>query len=84
MTIITLIGIIAPILSIVSFLPQVIRCWQTKRTKDISFPAYLMFEIGALLWTTYGFLKGDLSLIVTNSFLAFFVFLILLMKLKFG
>lgn len=84
MNLVAIIGIIAPILSIVSFVPQVYKCWKTKRTKDISFPTYILFATGALLWFTYGILKGDFSIIFTNSFLAVLTFLIILMKLRYG
>lgn len=84
MNLITIIAIIAPILSVLAFIPQVYKCWRTKRTKDISYPTYILFVIGALLWFTYGLLKGDLSLSFTNSSLAFLGFLIILMKLKYG
>lgn len=84
MDLITVVGIAAPIVSVVSFLPQVLKCWTTKRTKDISYPSYIIFFAGSISWLTYGILKNDLSIIITNSFLAFFVFLILLMKFKFG
>lgn len=84
MTITTIIGIIAPILSVLSFLPQVYKCWKTKKTKDISFPTYILFATGAVLWTTYGILKGNLSLIFTNSSLFGLTLLIILMKIKYG
>ena len=83
MNLVTIIGIIAPILSIISFIPQVYKCWKTKRTKDISFPTYILFATGSLFWLTYGILKGDLSIIFTNSSLAILTLTIILMKVKY-
>lgn len=40
--IITLIGFVAGILNTAYFLPQVIKSWKTRHTKDLSLPMYLL------------------------------------------
>lgn len=46
MDITTITGFAAATLTTIAFLPQVIRCYKTKQTKDISYPAYFLFGAG--------------------------------------
>lgn len=81
---ITTLGLIAAAFTAFSFLPQVIKCWKTKRTKDISFQAYLMIGTGGFLWLVYGVLIHDIPVVAANLIVCSFVATILLLKLKYG
>ncbi len=75
-------GYIAAFLTTVSFLPQVMRVILTEQTRDISRNMYLLLALGVFLWMIYGFLKGDLPIILANSITLVFVLIILVYKIK--
>ena len=51
---IELIGYAAMIVMAVSLMPQVIKAWKTKSTKDISLIWNSLYLFGMLLWFVYG------------------------------
>ncbi|MEK7547171.1 MAG: SemiSWEET transporter [Patescibacteria group bacterium] len=81
---ITILGLIAATLTATSFFPQVLKCWRTGQTKDISLPMYLIINTGFFLWIIYGFLISDLPLIAANIVAFLAASLILFFKLKNG
>ncbi len=78
-----LIGYIAGALTTFAFLPQVIKTWRMRETKDISLLMLLVLITGILLWLIYGFLLGDLPLIAANSATIILVVILLFFKLKY-
>ena len=83
MIIIPIIGMIATSVSVVSMIPQVVRCWRTKSTKDISLSAFAIMTTGSMLWFTYGFLQKDTIICVANFIVGSMAFSILVAKLKY-
>jgi MtN3 and saliva related transmembrane protein len=63
----TVLGFLAGILTTVSWLPQVVRSWRTRSTRDFSWPYLLVFTSGVVLWIVYGFLRDDLAVLLTNT-----------------
>ena len=51
---ITIIGLIAAAFTTVALLPQLIKVWKTKSTKDISIGMFMLYCGGVLLWFIYG------------------------------
>jgi MtN3 and saliva related transmembrane protein len=78
------IGIAAAILTTVSFFPQVMKTHNTKHTKDLSLVMYLLFSIGLMLWTVYGFYLNDMPIIVANTVTLAMSLYILFLKVKYG
>lgn len=76
-------GYIAGTLTTVSFIPQVIRAWKLKETRDISLAMLLLFAAGILLWTLYGFLVGSLPVIAANTITFLLVIVLLAMKVRY-
>jgi MtN3 and saliva related transmembrane protein len=60
--------------------PQVYKAWQTKRTKDISAPTFIVLLLGISLWTVYGALKSDIVIILANLTTAILAMAILYLK----
>jgi MtN3 and saliva related transmembrane protein len=77
MDIITIVGLTAAAFTTVALLPQVIKVWKTKSTKDISTGMFTLFCIGVFLWFIYGIYVKDTPIILANS-LAFIQALIIL------
>ena len=75
----TAIGLGAAGLTTAAFLPQVIKIWRTRRTRDISFGMFLVL----CLWLVYGILRDDLPLILANAVTLVLAGTILVFKLKY-
>ena len=80
---ITVIGLIAGAMTTFSFLPQVIKTWKTKSTKDISLHMYIVLTTGVFLWTVYGLLINSLPVILTNVVTFLLTLSILILKIKY-
>ena len=77
---IILTGYIAGALTTLSFVPQVLRAWKLKETRDLSLAMLVLFAAGILLWTLYGIWIGSLPVIAANVMT--FVLLVILLWLK--
>ncbi|MEJ5023019.1 SemiSWEET family transporter [Ochrobactrum vermis] len=60
------VGYIASACSVSSFLAQVIKIAKTRDTATISVRMYTFTVIGFALWTTFGILRGEWPIILTN------------------
>jgi MtN3 and saliva related transmembrane protein len=80
---ITLIGLAAATLTTVAFIPQVVRAWRTRSTRDISLPMFLVLALGITLWLIYGAMIRDLPLIAANLVTLVLVLMILFLKLRY-
>lgn len=78
------IGLLAGIFCTISFLPQVIQTFKTKRTKDLSFATFSIFSVGVSLWIVYGILIKQMPVIFTNIMVLILALLILAMKIRYG
>ena len=78
------IGIIAALLTMFGFLPQVAKIIRTKSAKDVSLFTLLQFSLGAFLWTFYGIHLRDVIIVIANTvtFLTLVVALILYVKYR--
>jgi MtN3 and saliva related transmembrane protein len=61
-----IIGLIAAGCTTFAFIPQVIKVWKTKQTKDLSLRMYSIMFIGILLWLVYGIRINSLSIMLAN------------------
>ncbi|HET9775817.1 MAG TPA: SemiSWEET transporter [Gemmatimonadaceae bacterium] len=59
-------GYFAGFLTVVSFLPQVIRTWRSRRTGDLSLGMFSLLVTASTLWIIYGFIINDWPVILTN------------------
>ena len=82
--IIKYVGFFAAFCTTFAFLPQAIKVYKTKSTKDISLYMFLIFTIGVLSWLIYGLIINDLPVILANAVTLILSFFILIYKLKFN
>lgn len=80
---IVLIGYFAGILTTLSFVPQVIRAWNLKETRDLSLAMLLLFALGVLLWTLYGVWTGSMPIIAANVITFILILILLRMKITY-
>jgi MtN3 and saliva related transmembrane protein len=81
---IELLGYAAGIFVAISFMPQVIKSWKTKSTKDIAISLTILNLTGQILWTLYGIGINSISLIVMSSITLLMTFSLLVLKIKYG
>ena len=81
---IELIGYIGAGLIAVSLVPQVLRSWKTKSTKDISIQWTLIYLTGLIIWIGYGFGISSMPLILMTSVEAALTASLLYLKLRYG
>ena len=78
-----IVGILAGVLILSGWVPQIIRGYKTKKLDDVS--PYLMICIfaGAVLWLVYGIAIDDIYIIGVNVAAMFLTMTVLIMKLKY-
>ena len=82
-TVMGVIGILAGILILSGWVPQIIKGYKTKKLSDVS--SYLMILIfaGAVLWLVYGLALDDVYIMGVNIAAMFLTMIVLSMKLKY-
>jgi len=78
-----ILAIIASIIVLAGWLPQIVKGYKTKKLDDIS--AYLMILIatGGVLWLVYGFAINDLYIIGVNVGIIILTMITLGLKIKY-
>ncbi|MBD2343876.1 SemiSWEET family sugar transporter [Anabaena subtropica] len=83
MDFVTVLGFAAALLTTFSFLPQMLKTWQSKSAKDVSFVMLIFFNTGILLWLIYGIILQQLPVIFANATTLVFNMIILWLKIKY-
>jgi MtN3 and saliva related transmembrane protein len=84
MDIVTVIGLIAGIMTTGSFVPQLVKALRTRSTGDISVVMYIVMVIGIGLWIVYGIYQKSLPLILANIVSLSITSTILFLKLRYN
>ena len=80
---ITYIGLIAGALTTAAGIPQVVRAYRTKHTRDISIWQPVLLNMGMSLWLLYGILLRDIPLVVANAISIFCYSALMVMKISY-
>lgn len=80
---IDVLGFIAATLTTLSFLPQLLKTWQTKSAGDVSLLMLSTFSVGVFLWLLYGMFIQSWPVIVANFLTLIFNLLILSLKIRY-
>lgn len=84
MNYISIMGFAAGILNTFCYLPQVVKIWQTRHTKDLSLPMYIALTVGTILWFLYGLLLKQPPIYLANGIALLLTASILYLKIKYG
>lgn len=84
MAYIDIVGYVAGILVVTSLLPQVIKSWKTKSTRDISLSRYIIYVAGLILWVAYAVIIHNGPVAAMNGVGLVLAISILCLKLKHG
>ena len=66
MDVVTIVGYLAALCSMTSFAPQAWKVIKSRDTNGISAPMYAVTVIAFALWFSFGVMKGEWPIIVTN------------------
>ena len=77
------IGFFAAFCTTVAFLPQALKVYKTKSTKDISLLMIIIFTVGVFSWLVYGINISNMPIIIANSITLILSIFILFYKIKF-
>jgi len=84
----TIIGLTAATLTMLSFIPQIVRSLRTKSVKDVSPITLFQLSLGVFLWIIYGVYRRDPIIIGANTItlitLGILIFLYFKYSRKFG
>lgn len=78
------IGYFAAVCTTGAIVPQVVKAYRSRHTRDLSYQTYVVSGIGVAAWLVYGWLINDKPLILANGFSLVMVVVILFLKLKDG
>ena len=81
---IEILGLAAGTISSITFLPQVIRIWQTQSAKDLSASMLFLLILGVSMWLAYGIIIKNTPVIYTNSMVLLMSFIMLFFKFKYN
>jgi len=80
---ITIIGLIAAAFTTISLLPQLIKVWKSKSTKDISTGMFSLYCGGVFLLFVYGVYLNNSPIVIANSLAFVQGLIILIFKAKY-
>jgi MtN3 and saliva related transmembrane protein len=76
-------GYVAGAITVTSFLPQVVRAWRTRQTRDLSLSSLALLMTAGSLWILYGALSRDWPVVATNGGMVALLALLAAAKLRF-
>jgi len=80
---IVIVGYVAGTLTTISFVPQVVKAWKMKETRDLSLAMLVLFALGVLLWTLYGFWVDSQPIIAANIITLSLILVLLGLKIHY-
>lgn len=81
---IEILGLIAAVLVVVSWVPQLAKSIKTRHTRDLSWGMICILLTSQILWVIYGYSIGSLPVLLTNSFTTIFLSILAYLKLRYG
>ena len=82
-TMLGIIGILAGILILSGWVPQIAKGYRTKKLNDVSSYLMILIFVGAVLWLIYGMALDDVYIMGVNLAAMFLTMTVLAMKLKY-
>ena len=77
------IGYAAGILTTLAFLPQALKVFRSKQTRDISLLWTVLMIAGVFLWLCYGYANRSLPMMIANGITLLLLMVIFVFKLRF-
>jgi len=81
MTLLSLLGLLAAVITTAAYVPQAYQTITTRSTQGLSLPTYVLLFVGTALWTCYGAWLHNWPIIMANGITALLAGIILALKL---
>ena len=78
-----IVGMIAGTLTTISFLPQVIKTYRSRSSKDLSLGMLSLLSLGMFLWMIYGISLMKPAIIIANALTLLLAVALLYAKFRF-
>jgi len=78
------IGYFAAVCTTVAIIPQVVKAYRSRHTKDLSYGMYGLSGLGVAAWLIYGWMVHDTPLLLANLISFVFISSILVLKVLDG
>lgn len=78
----SVLGYAAALCTTIAFIPQAVKVFKTKHTKDISLGMFSLLNFGFILWLVYGIILNSYPIILANAITLIFAVYILITKIK--
>ena len=75
-------GFLAAFCTTIAFIPQAVKVYKSRHTKDISLGMFSLLIIGIVLWLWYGLLIGSYPIIISNAVTIIFALYIFITKIR--
>lgn len=79
-----IIGMIAAVLTMFSFIPQIVKSVKTRSVKDVSLLTLWQLSAGVFLWIVYGVYRRDFIIITANLVTLTTLFTLLYLHFNYG
>lgn len=63
----TWVGYAAGAMTVIAFVPQVLKTWRSRSASDVSLAMYLIFAFGVFLWMVYGIVIHSTPVVAANA-----------------
>jgi MtN3 and saliva related transmembrane protein len=83
MSLTELFGFLAGTLTTISFVPQVLKAWRSKRCDDLSWGMLVTFSAGVMLWLIYGLRLSAPPIIIANAVTLALLITIVVLKIRY-
>lgn len=75
-------GYLAAFCTTIAFIPQAVKVYKTKHTKDISLGMFSLLIVGFVFWLCYGLMLSSYPIILANSITLIIAIYILFTKIR--
>jgi MtN3 and saliva related transmembrane protein len=75
-------GFLAACCTTIAFIPQAVKVYKSKHTKDISMGMFSLLNIGLVLWLWYGLIIESFPIIISNAITIILALYILITKIR--
>lgn len=79
-----ILGYAAGAITCLTFLPQVIKTWNSKSARDVSLHMFLIAAVNEVMWIVYGALLDNWVIILTNAIVLSMSLTMIWLKFRFS
>lgn len=71
--ILTICASITSVITLISYIPQLIKSLRTKKTDDLPIGSWILWVVGAIVWEIYAIVDGGIALFISQTLELLFI-----------